>query len=68
MITLLLLIGLLPMLIALVVSFVVANRVLTDQIETEIMVFYEQQQTILKNWFESQMAVGATIAAASDLL
>ena len=67
MITLLLLIGLLPMLIALVVSFVVANRVLTDQIETEIMVFYEQQQTILKNWFESQMAVGATIAAASDL-
>ena len=45
----------------------VANRTLHDQIEREIMVFYDQQQTILQNWFESQMAVGVTVAAASDL-
>lgn len=67
MITLLLLIGLLPMLIALGVSVFVANRTLHDQIEREIMVFYDQQQTILQNWFESQMAAGVTVAAASDL-
>lgn len=66
-VTLLLVIGLLPMLIALVFSVSQSNKTLTEQIETEIMVFYEQQKTILQNWFNGQMAVGVTIAAASDL-
>lgn len=67
MVTLFLLIGLLPMLVALIASFLLADQALTDAVETEIKIFHEQQQRYLEHWFELQKNVAEAAAATQDV-
>ena len=67
MVMLFLLIGLLPMLISSVISFVLANQALTADMEAQIKLFHDQQQTILENWFANQKVVAETAAATRDV-
>jgi len=67
MVALFLVIGLMPMLIILLFSFSIANQSLTQEIEAKIQIFYEQQETIFQNWFESQRDVAETVATTRDI-
>ncbi|HHW12951.1 MAG TPA: HAMP domain-containing protein [Firmicutes bacterium] len=67
MVTLFLLIVLIPMLVALVVSFSLAEQALTEAIETEIKIFHGQQQRYLETWFAFQKNVAEAAAATQDV-
>lgn len=67
MITFFLLIGLLPMLITVVLSLVLADQALTEEVVAQVSLFHGQQQTILTNWFGSQRDVAAMVAGTRDV-
>jgi len=67
MIILFLIIGLVPMLVTAFIAYVVANQTLTEEVENQINLFQNQQQTILQNWFEAQRATVVTVAATRDV-
>ncbi|NLM36698.1 MAG: hypothetical protein GX202_01055, partial [Firmicutes bacterium] len=67
MVALFLLIGLIPMLVTLAVSFFLAERTLTEAIETEIKIFHGQQQRYLETWFAFQKNLAEAAAATYDV-
>lgn len=67
MISLFLLTGLLPMLVMLLLSLLMANQALNDETEAQISIFHKHQQNILENWFEAHREAAVTVAAARDV-